>query len=129
MPVTIQDNSAAWFREFDKRCNEALEQIGDAILEQGPAFTPVKTGATLNSEAKNVQPMNSVEPGKGSVEVGAGTEYAPQIMEGTNRNSGEPNPFLIKMLLASKPKIKSALTEKMIENKGIYVPDSPLMKD
>lgn len=123
MPVTIQDNSAAWFREFDRRCDEALEQIGDAILEQGPAFTPVKTGATLNSEAKNVYPEEK------RVEVGAGTEYAPAIMEGTNRANGNPNPFLIKMLLAAKPKIKSILSEKLIENKGIYTPDSPLMKD
>jgi len=123
MPATIQDNSAEWFREFDKRCNEALEQIGDAILEQGPAFTPVKTGDTLRSEAKNVYPEEK------RVEVGAGTEYAPAIMEGTNRANGNPNPFLIKMLLAAKPKIKSILSEKLIENKGIYTPDSPLMKD
>lgn len=123
MPAIIQDNSAEWFREFDKRCNEALEQIGDAVLEQGPAFTPVKTGATLNSEAKNVYPEEK------RVEVGAGTEYAPAIMEGTNRANGNPNPFLIKMLLAAKPKIKSILSEKLIENKGIYTPDSPLMKD
>ena len=59
MPAKIIDNSANWFREFDRRCNQALHDIGDAILEQGPAFTPVKTGATLASENKNVYPMGS----------------------------------------------------------------------
>ncbi len=116
MPAKIQDNSAAWFREFDRRCNQALHDIGDAILEQGPAFTPVKTGATLASEDKIVHPEEK------SVEVGAQTDYAPAIMTGTNRRSGEPNPFLVKMLLAAKPKIRHVLDERFGDLKGYRPP-------
>ncbi len=106
MPVTIQDDSAEWFKQFDKRCNEALEEIGDAVLERGPDETPVKTGATLASEDKNVYPDEK------RVEVGAGTDYAPAIMTGANRNSGESNPFLIRMLLGAVPKIRSIMSGK-----------------
>lgn len=116
MPVTIQDNSAEWFREFNRRCDKALEEIGDVVLEQGPAHTPVKTGATLNSEDKNVYPEES------RVEIGAGTEYAPAIMTGANRKSGEANPFLVRMLLAAKPKIKNILTERFSDLKGYRPP-------
>lgn len=104
MPATIQDNSAEWFKEFDKRCNEALEQIGDAILERGPDETPVKTGATLRSEDKNVYPDEK------RVEVGAGTDYAPSIMTGANRKNGQPNSFLVRMLLGAVPKIRRIMS-------------------
>ncbi len=54
--------------------------------------------------------------------IRSGTEYAPAIMTGANRKSGESNPFLIRMLLAAKPKIKNVLTEKLLDNKGYQPP-------
>jgi hypothetical protein len=102
MPVTIQDNSAEWFKEFDKRCNKALEEIGDAVLERGPDETPVKTGATLNSEDKNVYPDEK------RVEIGASTDYAPLIMTGNARR--QSNPFLIRMLLGATAKIRRIMS-------------------
>jgi hypothetical protein len=111
--VTITDNSAEFMRELNRRIAEALPQIGEAILAQGQAETPVKTGATLASEAMNVLPEER------AVEVGAATLYAPDIMTGANRASGQPNPFLIRMLMGAEPDIRRILSSEQLDNKGI----------
>lgn len=109
----IQDNSAAFLRELNRRIAVALPQIGEAILAQGEAETPVKTGATLASEAMNVLPEEN------AVEVGAATPYAPAIMTGANTSSGTPNPFLIRMLMKAEPEIRRILSNDVADFKGI----------
>jgi hypothetical protein len=122
--ATIQDNSAEFLRAFNHKVEDVLTQIGVAVLAHGPAETPVKTGATLASEAMNVLPEES------AVEIGAATPYAADIMTGANRSSGEPNPFLIRMALNAEPDIRRILSNEQIEHKGIlYENLSGLLKD
>lgn len=121
--VKIEDNSAEFMRAFDRKCKSALVQIGEAVLAQGPAETPVQTGATLSSEAMNVLPEEN------AVEIGAATLYAPDIMTGANRSSGEPNPFLIRMAMQAESDIRRILSNEQIEHKGILYKNLSGQKD
>ena len=93
--IILQDNTAYIVQSMDRALAEALDEIGEMVVQRARELCPVDTGRLRNSITHRMGGGGFSFPGMGAsvgkeVTVGSNVEYAAYVELGTSKMDAQP---------------------------------------
>lgn len=93
--IILQDNTEYVMQSMDRALAEALDEIGEMVVQRARELCPVDTGRLRNSITHRMGGGGFSFPGMGAavgkeVTVGSNVEYAAYVELGTSRTDAQP---------------------------------------